>query len=165
MNLIQNNNGKRPTGLIPEEQLKISSLLQTKVREYNKASSILAEVIRAAITEQQFLFPKLYPQDGPSIYDAHSLFYDHKFEMVKGKEKLLKNTKKSMDDLEMEVKNGTPFLCEYVVALNKLAFKFRQLNDTVQDSVLLDLLQTKGNTSKASNPTQPHTLCHHGTTG
>jgi hypothetical protein len=107
---------------------KICSLLQSKVSDYNKSHSFLAEVIRATITAQKDLFPKLHHKivtNDPSIYDAHALFYGTKYEMAKGKEKLLKNTKKSMEDLDIEVKNGTPLIGEYVVALNELAFKYR----------------------------------------
>lgn len=89
MDLIQKNSGKRPTGLTPDERLRISSLLQSKVGVYNKANSFLAEVIGATIIEQKSLFSKLYlliQQDDPSIYDAHSLFYGVKLEMAKGKE-------------------------------------------------------------------------------
>jgi hypothetical protein len=153
--LIKRDSEKRPTGLTSDERLRICSLLQTKVGEYNKANALLAEVLRATITEQKSLFPKLYlliQQDDPSIYDAHALFYGIKLEMAKGQEKLIKNTKKSMEDLQIEVKNGTPLLREYVVALQELAFKYRELNGTVADSELLTLLHTKGKELLFKNP-------------
>jgi len=93
MQLINRDSGKRPTGLTPEERVRICSLLQTKVGDYNKANSFLAEVLRATISAQKSLFPKLHlllQQNDPSIYDAHALFYGIKLEMAKGQEKLLK---------------------------------------------------------------------------
>lgn len=57
-----------------------------------------------------------------------------------------------MEDLEIEIKDGTPLLHEYVVALNELAFKYRQINGTVQDSELLNLLQTRGKEILVKHP-------------
>jgi hypothetical protein len=98
MTLIERDSGKRPTGLTSDERLRIYSLLQSKVGEYNKANNFLAEVLRATIIEQKSLFRKLYlliQQDDPSIYDAHALFYGIKLEMAKeqrvSKKKLEKN--------------------------------------------------------------------------
>ncbi len=88
----------------------------------------------------------------PSIYDAHALFYGIKYEMAKDKKKYLKTTKKSMEDLEIEIKDGTPLLREYVVALNDLAFKYRDLNGTIPEAELLDLLHTKGKELLAKHP-------------
>jgi hypothetical protein len=156
MTLLQRDSGKKPSGLTPEERLKISSLLQTKVSEYNKANTFLAEVIRATICAQKDLFPKLHHKisiNDPSIYDAHALFYGVKFEKARGKEKLIKTTKKSMEDLSIDVKDGTPLLREYVVKLNDLANKYRELNGTISDAELLDLLQTKGKELLATHST------------
>ena len=155
MDLLEKNSGKRPTGLTSDERLKICSLLQTKVGEYNKANSFLAEVIRATITAQHDLFPALHNKiktNHPTIYDAHSLFYGVKYEMAKGKERLLKTTRKSMDNLDIAIKDGIPLLREYVVELQDLAFKYRELNGTVTDAELLDLMQTKGKELLAKHP-------------
>ncbi len=171
MHLINRDSRKRPTGLTPDERVRICSLLQTKVGEYNKANAFLAEVLRATISEQKSLFPKLHlliQQDNPSIYDAHALFYGIKLEMAKGQEKLLKNTRKSMEELNIEVKNGIiPLLREYVVALQELAFKYRELNGTVDNSELLNLLQEKrkGTAIQKPHSSQPDSFCVHDTIG
>jgi hypothetical protein len=130
MHLFQRDSGKRPTGLTPEERLKISSLLQTRVSEYNKANTFLAEVIRATICAQKDLFPKLHHKiaiNDHSIYDAHALFYGVKYEMARGKEKLIKTTKKSMEDLSIDVKDGTPSTISPINIVN-LMVQFRMPN-------------------------------------